>query len=242
MKPKQSHSTLVYAATVVLSLALHSMFFLIPAEVHALGPKLAAQQGRTSVDISFMPSRREKPPAEEPRHLRKPPEKPSISKPALTRPTVDIADIVEKPPAPEETGPAPPAEEDMPRAIRQPVAPEDHPFDIQSTADDVGARAPLLAPDNGKPEYPRACRMGLHRRNRVPCEGTAAFLVRVGIDGYAKEITLLESAGCSHLDESAHRWLEKARFLPATKHGKPVEGTKMFRVTFTMEDSDPLVR
>ena len=103
-------------------------------------------------------------------------------------------------------------------------------------ADDEGVTVPILAPDNGTPKYPRSCLKGLHNSDRAPCEGTASFFVKVGADGKVRDITMLRSAGCSHLDASARHWLVRARFLPATRNGRPTESTKAFDIRFFVKE------
>ena len=178
----------------VLSLLLHAGFLLMPVRADAMGPRLPVQQGRVSVDVAFIPP---KPPrTEKPAEQRKPvrkravPDMPSI---AVPEEPMDITGLIEKPDTPARLKPPAPAADDLPEYITP--AEENDASDVDGAPEkDVGARAPILAPENGKPEYPRACRLGLHRRDRTPCEGTAKFLVTVGVNGKAVEITLLESA------------------------------------------------
>jgi len=225
-----------YGGAGIVSVALHVLLLFLVASAPMRRPMLPASRGRTAVDVVF---ERYTPPAppQRPQPQRRPEPPPVPAAPAVAPPEPrDVAVPLEKlidAPRPPAEYPAPrPAREDFPAPLSAPVQPHDRAF----AADESGVSAPALAPDNGKPEYPRSCLMGMHRPDRSACEGSALFIVRVGADGKALSVTMFESAGCRHLDDSARKWLERARFIPATRSGAAVESSKEFVIQFSVKD------
>lgn len=87
-----------------------------------------------------------------------------------------------------------------------------------------------------QPRYPPACERGLHRPDGKPCEGTSVFLIEVFPDGRIREVQLLSSAGCRHLDEAVRKWFRTtARAEPARDAlGRPIHSEKLCRVKFVV--------
>jgi protein TonB len=54
-------------------------------------------------------------------------------------------------------------------------------------------------------------------------EGVTLVRVLVKADGRAGEVELKRSSGYDRLDQAALRAVRKWRFVPATKHGEPVD-------------------
>jgi protein TonB len=82
----------------------------------------------------------------------------------------------------------------------------------------VGADLREAVPDyavNPEPVYPRLA----IRRNY---EGTVLLMVEVLSDGSVREVRVLESSGHAILDRSALNAVQKWRFKPGTRGGKPV--------------------
>jgi len=248
---EQTSPALIYLIAGAMSLFIHISLFLAPWLVQfdfRTPPILAATKGRTAVDITFI---RPAPPKPQPAQV---PNTATVTKPEMAKPvmpsapkitmsdtkpiSITLADVLEKPspPAPAQITPAP---DDLPPTLTAPAPDDKSPIGINFGSQDQGVTAPVIAPDNGKPDYPRSCLEGFHRPDRSPCEGTAKFLVKVDAEGHVAEISTLESAGCQHLDSSARRWLGKAYILPGTRNGKPVESSKIFDIRFYVVEYGP---
>jgi outer membrane biosynthesis protein TonB len=239
MYKEQTNPALMYMIAGALSLFIHVSLFLLPwlMNLHFgfTSPVIAAAKGRTAVDISFM-----RPAPPKPQHaqapstetVRKPvmPTAPRITIAATKPISISLADVLEKPQSPSPAAQITPAPDDLPPTLSPPDNTQE--TGVNFGSQDQGVTAPAIAPDNGKPDYPRSCLEGFHKPDRSPCEGTTKFLVKVDAEGRAIEISLLETAGCQHLDASARRWLSKAYILPGTKNGKPVESSKIFDIRF----------
>jgi protein TonB len=82
-----------------------------------------------------------------------------------------------------------------------------------------------------KPEFPALSR----RRSE---EGRVVLAVEIRADGSHGDIRIVQSSGHSRLDQSGVQALKKARFIPATRGGKPVASTKQIAFTFRLVDAD----
>ena len=65
-------------------------------------------------------------------------------------------------------------------------------------------------------------------------EGVTLVRVLVKADGRAGEVELKRSSGYDRLDQAALRAVRKWRFVPATKHGEPVDAWLDQPVTFKL--------
>lgn len=82
-----------------------------------------------------------------------------------------------------------------------------------------------------KPEYPLTCRKNGH-------EGTVILEATIDKNGRCISINLVQSAGCSSLDESAKRALKNARFNPAERLGIKITSAKKIAFRFKIEEID----
>ena len=82
---------------------------------------------------------------------------------------------------------------------------------------------------NPKPPYPEIAR-------RRGYEGTVKLKVEVLASGKVGSIIVQESSGYEILDRSALETVQDWRFIPARLGGVPVRSTKIFLVTFQLED------
>jgi len=128
---------------------------------------------------------------------------------SVAQPTVE--EYVSVPPAP------PPAEAAAPSQGDRAKGPEE-----------AIVRASLLS--ECKPVYPRHCR--IHGE-----EGTVVLSVEVAADGRPGVVAVVESSGHTRLDEAAVEALRRARFLPATRGGRPVPSVKRVAVAFRLRDA-----
>ena len=58
--------------------------------------------------------------------------------------------------------------------------------------------------------------------------------VIVGTDGTPKSVTVKQSSGFRELDRAAMESVQKVRFNPEIKNGKPVESTVDIPITFNL--------
>ena len=89
----------------------------------------------------------------------------------------------------------------------------------------VGASLSRRYAADFQPDYP----VGLLRRER---EGEVSVRVLVGTDGRVKDIQLVESPHEDFWSATRKQALNKWRFAPATKDGKPVESWMALKVVF----------
>lgn len=95
----------------------------------------------------------------------------------------------------------------------------------------VDANAKIQSPVaklNRKPKYPEVAR-------RAGKEGVVVLEATIGTDGKARDIKVLEGIGYG-CDEAAIDALEKERFTPAKKKGKPVDARIKIPYRFKIED------
>jgi TonB family protein len=89
---------------------------------------------------------------------------------------------------------------------------------------------PGLAPGNSPLEevYPAVAK-------GMSVEGPVVLRVRISETGCMQEAVLVMSSGAEDLDDAALLWAENARYIPASKDGKGVEGSFPFRVKFELQ-------
>jgi len=101
-----------------------------------------------------------------------------------------------------------------------------------SLADREGAPIVEAVPDyavNPKPVYPK---LAIRRKYH----GTVTLLVEVLEDGSVRGVEVFESSGHSILDRSALKAVQKWRFKPGTKNGRPVAMKVRVPVVFRLTD------
>lgn len=80
---------------------------------------------------------------------------------------------------------------------------------------------------NPIPPYPKESRNARE-------EGTVLLLALVGVEGRAKEVSVSRSSGYDRLDQSALETVRTWRFLPARQGDKPVEGSVVVPIRFSL--------
>ncbi|MBM3490321.1 MAG: energy transducer TonB [Alphaproteobacteria bacterium] len=91
-----------------------------------------------------------------------------------------------------------------------------------------GAMPPGLAqaePGNPLPDYPQLSRL----RGQ---EGRVRLAVRIDAEGRVTELRIVESSGHALLDKAAREAVERWRFRPATRDGRPVADEVVVPVEF----------
>lgn len=72
---------------------------------------------------------------------------------------------------------------------------------------------------------------------RAEIEGVTTIKACAGVDGKTTgEPAVLKSSGNESLDEAAVKWAKRARWIPGTEDGKPVESCYSFNVRFKLTD------
>jgi len=89
-------------------------------------------------------------------------------------------------------------------------------------------RAAAPAPGNPRPKYPQVARSRGH-------EGRVLIRVSVLGDGRVGSATVAKSSGHDSLDRAALKAVERWRFTPALRAGKPVTATLTVPVVFRLE-------
>jgi len=89
--------------------------------------------------------------------------------------------------------------------------------------------APTALPGNAPPRYPGAAR-------RRALEGSVLLRVRIGVDGSALSVGVLESSGHAMLDSAASDGVAAWRFTPARRGGIAVERDLDVPITFRLRD------
>jgi protein TonB len=97
-------------------------------------------------------------------------------------------------------------------------------------APDVEARLDPKARRNifGENDYPAISR-------RLNEEGDVIIAILVNGDGSVGEVKVEKSSGFQRLDDAAVEFYKKAKYLPATKDGKPLVAWKTLKVTFKLK-------
>lgn len=70
---------------------------------------------------------------------------------------------------------------------------------------------------------------------RMDVQGPVLLRLRISEAGCMQEAAVVTSSGSEELDDAALLWVEHARYKPATKDGKAVEGSLELRVNFELE-------
>lgn len=89
----------------------------------------------------------------------------------------------------------------------------------------VGARLNTRYAEQFQPAYPTG-------QLRLEREGEVSVRVLVGIDGRVKQIELIDSPHVDFWSATRKQALNKWRFTPATKDGKPIESWMTLKVRF----------
>lgn len=109
----------------------------------------------------------------------------------------------------------------------QPMAPPPAPV---SNIVRVGAKVDIKRSPPTDDYYPPSAR-------RAEIEGVTTVRACVTPDGKAAgEPTVTKSSSNGALDEAAVKWTKRARFIPGTEDGKPVETCTQFNVRFKLTD------
>lgn len=124
-------------------------------------------------------------------------------------------------------------EQESTDAVEQ-VAPTPVPAHAQatpalSTPEERGVRTKARSASVIQAEYPR---MSQIRRE----EGTAVLRIEVLANGRSRSVTVMESSGYERLDRAAVQVMQRARFVPASVDGKPVESELTLRYCFRLQD------
>jgi len=93
----------------------------------------------------------------------------------------------------------------------------------------VGSRSGVrMASGSTPPVYPREAR-------QAGIEGTVVLALRISVDGQVLEAKIHKSSRHKILDDTALRWAQKQRFIPAKVNGVPVEMEVTKPVKFNLE-------
>jgi protein TonB len=65
--------------------------------------------------------------------------------------------------------------------------------------------------------------------------GAVGLRLRVSDDGRVVEARLVQPSGSFALDDAAQRGIRRCRFAPALRDGRPVWGSRDYRVVFQLE-------
>lgn len=95
---------------------------------------------------------------------------------------------------------------------------------------DSGVREPVLT-SFAKPAYPR-------RSRQAGEEGKVVVEAHISARGTLLQAVVLQSSGYLRLDEAARSSLVRARFQPALRQGRPVEGRLRVPFVFNLRDEE----
>jgi protein TonB len=88
-------------------------------------------------------------------------------------------------------------------------------------------RPPVALKGNPLPVYPYLARINNY-------EGLVILKVSVSPEGRCVNVTVVKSSGYKILDKAAVEAVEKWRFVPSQKNGKPVYGEKEIKIRFKL--------
>ncbi|NJM32576.1 MAG: energy transducer TonB [Limnobacter sp.] len=134
---------------------------------------------------------------------------------AITAPTTNPAAVA--PPAAQAQAPSPETAQNTEQTA---------PTEVASTAAQIDAR---YAHSNPKPEYPGIAR-------RLGQQGTVTLEVLVSTEGHAKNVTVVQSAGHSALDQAAVQAISRWKFIPATRNGSAQEQALITQWVYRLDE------
>ena len=152
-----------------------------------------------------------------------PVEEPIIQQPSVIRPAKTIQPtptVVETQPVKEQV-----VEQSQTDTANQPA-----PESVASNSDLLpqGVTTQAKRPDSFKPVYPM-----LFRRRGI--EGTVTMQIQITATGIARSVIVTQSSGYRQFDAAAVKECRSVRYIPAMKHGRPVESTLTFDVVFRLQ-------
>ncbi len=194
----------------VLSLALHVAALRGKGLPDSAPAKPIAQQGRTVVQLTLLPSIASKGSTGDIDVAPTPPEEQTIQ-PAL----------------PAEPIPKPPPEQ--PQQPPKPQLPPPSPEQDASLIQEKGVTSEAQTTKSISPTYPRLSR---HRSE----EGSVVLSVEVLADGRTGKISITQPSGYRRLDEAALKAARKTTFTPAKQLGQAIGSTTELSFTFRLTD------
>jgi TonB family protein len=99
-----------------------------------------------------------------------------------------------------------------------------------AAASDAGVDAQAIDPQGLRPKYPWRCKLQGH-------QGVAIVEIEVEAGGRAGGVRLVQSAGCAALDAAAVDAARRARFVPATRNGRPIASSIRLPFRFQLRDA-----
>ena len=237
-------------AALLFSVIIHAVFW-GRALSRPSTPQPLFQSGRTTVQLTLLPSpARPKPTPPPPSPPEKKQEEAKIPEPkpvVQKRPEPAPIPLEEPQPAPEKSLP----KEEPTQKQEKPLSPPPKPVVHQkeqppaeqspsSTEPSSAGQDATLIKEKGvqteaktlravSPVYPRLSR----RRGE---EGTVVFTVWISKKGKVEKIKILHSSGYKRLDDSALKAAKKTRFQPAIKNGQAVPSQTELTFTFRLTD------
>ncbi len=103
--------------------------------------------------------------------------------------------------------------------------------EIEGDSGRQGVNAPARLAGLTKPRYPWLSR----KRGE---QGTVTLSVEVRADGSCGRVKLVRSSGHQRLDATALKSLQRAKFLPAMRAGRPVAQTRNFEFVFKLREAE----
>jgi protein TonB len=224
----QSRKTIAHLPLLVglaLSIALHVAVLRGKSFPDSAPAKPIAQQGRTVVQLTLVPSIASKGNPE--------PESRAddINVAPTPAPPVEQA-FQPAPPAKPVVKPPPPKKQTPPP---KPKAPSPEPFSKPSPEQDAsliqekGVTTEAHATETASPTYPRLSR----KRGE---EGTVTLSIEVFANGNAGKIKIIQSSGHRRLDQAALKAAQRTQFAPAQKSGKAISSTTQLSFTFRLTE------
>lgn len=198
--------------TLGVSVGLHLVLFQVSFSGSVSTPRVAVDQGKTSIAMKL-----QRAPVRERPEPEKPEEKPEPEDPEPRKPKpVETEKPVEK-----KTEPV------KPREVREPERQEKTEKKQQSSRERTGAHMVKKADyvRNPSPEYPVVSR----RRGE---EGTVLLRVRIDEEGVPLNVSVRESSGHERLDQAAVETVRNWSFSPAEENGSSVRSNVLVPVKF----------
>jgi protein TonB len=175
-----------------------------------------------------------------PQEARPEPEPPQEPPPpqAAAPPPPPPAEAPPLPPVPEEVAMPPPPAPPAPRAPPRPPAPRPAPpttrpvLPMPQASEPPPAFTAALVPDReARAAYTPAVPYPPDARNRRQ-HGLVVVRIDIGADGLVTRVTLVQSSGVASLDQAVMETVQRWRFDPALRGGRPVPDAFLQRVTF----------
>ncbi len=253
-RTRQQLITPTRCACLIVSIGIHAVLFGVKRGDSPASAQIEFQQGVSVVELTLLPavSRNLLPPVQPatpppplpeqiepdtpPLPVQQKPDTPPIPEHIEPLPPIPVLPKPDTPPLPEQIEPLPPEKSlepvaETPRFIS--ANPTDNSIEQDADLEQKGIESSATLEHRVVPSYPRLSR----RRNE---EGTVIIALSVTSAGLLEDIRIQRSSGYVLLDQAALKAIQKSRFKPAMKNGRPIRESVEQSFVFRLENKNEM--